>query len=173
MSKIVLIRSGERLPDEAMLVAVRAFLFGLFKGWSANDERAWMKLWKRMAALAAGEFAEIEVVIPRSGKFHRRHMKIEGDLFAAQEKFADFDIFRDWLKVGAGWVVWCAGPRGGVVPIPRSISYAQADQAQFEDFHRRVMVFLRGPHAALFLWRHLGERGAAEMMDSVLCEFNE
>ena len=170
--KITLVRGPEPMPPETILGHIRGFLFGLFDGWSDTDKRGWRKLWKRLMKLEAGEFAEIEFVMPRSSPYHRRHMKIEGDLFAAQEKFSDFEIFRDWLKVGAGWVVWCAGPRGGVVPIPRSISYAKADQAEFEEFHAKVIEFLRGPHAAPFLWKHLGE-SANGMMNEILEGFRE
>ena len=49
---------------------------------------------------------------------------------------------------------------------------AKADQAQFEDYHGKVIAFLRGQHAAPFLWRHLGN-DAHWMMDSILGGFNE
>ena len=173
MSRITLVRCDAPMPGEAILAPVRGFLFGLFDGWRQLDKSAWRKLWKRLTRLEPGEFAEIEFVIPRSSPYHRRHMAIESAVFEAQEKFSDFDIFRDWLKVGAGWVVWCAGPKGGVVPIPRSISYAKADQAEFEQYHQQVIAFLRGPHASKFLWKHLCDHDADEMMNSLLSEFGE
>lgn len=160
------------MPGESILGYIRSFLFGLFDGWTKTDKSAWRKLWKRLMALEAGEFAVIEFVIPRSSPYHRRHMAIESAVFDAQERFVDFEQFRYWLKVGAAWVIWAAGPKGGVVPIPRSISYAAADQAEFEQYHAQVIEFLRGPHAATYLWRHLGDR-AHDMMDAVLNEFNE
>ena len=172
MSKITLVRGAEEMPGEPVLAGVRRFLFGLFDGWSKNDKSGWRKLWKRLMDLEAGEFAVIEFVIPRSSPYHRRHMAIEAAVFDAQERFTDFEQFRVWLKVGAAWVDWCAGPKGGVVPIPRSISYAKADQAEFEQFHQQVIEFLRGPHAAPYLWKHLGEK-SHEMMDAILNEFNE
>jgi hypothetical protein len=94
-------------------------------------------------------------------------MKIEQDVFDAQEKFSDFEQFRYWLKVGAAWVTWAGGPRGGVVPIPKSISYAKADEEEFRQYHEQVMEFLRGEHAAPYLWKHLGKEGAYEMMDAI------
>ena len=172
MSRVTIIRTADVWPGEGILSSVRNFLFGVFKGWSQTDERGWRKIWKRLSALEPGEFAEIEFVIPRSAPFHRRHFAILSAVFDAQERFADFEMLRDWITVGAGWVEWCAGPKGGVVPIPRSISYAKADQAQFEDYHGKVIAFLRGQHAAPFLWRHLGN-DAHWMMDSILGGFNE
>lgn len=70
-----------------------------------------------LSSLEPGEFAIIEFVIPRSSPYHRRHMAIESAVFNAQERFDDFEQFRVWLKVGAGWVDWCAGPKGGAVPV--------------------------------------------------------
>jgi hypothetical protein len=99
-------------------------------------------------------------------------MAIEQQVFDAQERFQDFEMFRYWLKVGAGWVTWAAGPKGGVVPIPKSISYANADQEEFIRYHEAVIVFLRGEHAAPFLWRHL-KGGSHDMMESILEGFNE
>ena len=170
--KINIVRGGETLPPETVLTYIRNFLFGLFDGWSKTDKSAWRKLWKRLMDLEPGEFAVIEFVIPRSSPFHRRHMKIESDVFDAQERFTDFDMFRDWLKIGASWVVWVPGAKGGIVPLPRSISFAKADQAEFEQYHNQVMAFLRGEHAAPYLWRHLGE-GAHQMIETILDGFGE
>jgi hypothetical protein len=117
--------------------------------------------------------AAVEMVFPRSGPFHRRHMKIEQTLFDAQERFTDFQMLRDWLKIGAAWVVWVPGAKGGIVPLPKSISYAKADEEEFRQFHSQVIEFLRGEHAAPYLWKHLGKEKSYEMMDSILEGFGE
>lgn len=172
MSKVTIIRTAEGFPPESILEHVRRFLFGLFDGWQKDDRRGWRKIWKRMTALEPGEFATIEFVIPRSSAYHRRHFAILAAVFDSQERFEDFEVFRDWLTVGAGWVEWCAGAKGGVVPIPKSISYAAADQHEFEQYHGKVMAFLRGEHAAKFLWKHLGN-DAHWRMDTLLSSFDE
>ncbi len=173
MSQITIMRTDRAMPVvETILEGIRGFLFGFIDGFTREDQRAWRRLWKRINAMEAGELLVIDAVQPRSTPYHRRHMKIEQSVFDAQERFNSFEQFRVWLKVGAGWVDWCAGPKGGVVPIPRSISYAKADQEEFTRYHEAVIAFLRGPHAAKFLWRHLGD-GSAQMMESVLQEFDE
>lgn len=53
------------------------------------------------------------------------------------------------------------------MPIPKSISYAKADENEFRQYHDQVMTFLRSGHAARFLWKHLGDK-ADEMMAVVL-----
>lgn len=171
MTTITLARTNKDLPPEPALDHVRGFLFGVIDGAHKDDRRAWRRLWKRLMGLEPGEMAVFEAVFPRSGPYHRRHMAIEGAVFDAQERFEDFDQFRTWLKVGAGWVDWFLGPRGGVVPIPKSISYAKADQEEFTRYHEAVIAFLRGPHAAPFLWRHTPYPHA--MMDNILEGFQE
>lgn len=172
MSKIVLCRTNKAMPSDKALDGARDLLFGALDGFSREDKSAWRRFWKRLLRLQPGEMAQAEMVFPRSGPFHRRHMKIEQSVFDAQEKFADFEQFRYWLKVGAAWVTWAAGPKGGVVPIPKSISYAKADEEEFRQYHVKVIGFLRGPHAARYLWPHLGDK-ADDMMNSILEGFEE
>lgn len=152
---------------------VRDFLFGLFSGATDEDDKRWNRFWRMVTSKEAGELFNIETVFPRYTPFHKRHMKIEQDVFNAQERFTDFEMFRDWLKIGAGFVEWVPGAKGGIVPLPKSISYAKTDEQEFREFHENVMVFLRGEHAAPYLWRHLGAAGSHEMMDTILLEFGE
>ena len=152
---------------------LRQFLTGYIDGFNRDDKTAWRRFLKRLMGMAPGEMALIEARMPRSGPFHRRHMKIEQSVFDAQERFEDFEQFRYWLKVGAAWVTWAAGPKGGVVPIPKSISYAKADEEEFRRYHVKVVGFLRGEHAAKYLWPHLDAQAAADMMDSILRGFEE
>lgn len=172
MSKITITRSNLAMPA-AGLEAARAILFGVIDGFTQDDKRAWRRFWKRLVGLEPGEMAVAEMAFPRSGAFHRRHMKIEQTIFDGQERFEDFDQFRYWLKVGAGWVTWAAGPNGGVVPIPKSISYAKADEEEFRRYHDKVIAFLRGPHAAKYLWKHLSETERAAMVEALLEGFGE
>ena len=170
MSTINVIRTAQALPVN--LDAARELLFGSFDGFNRDDKKAWRSFWKRLIGMEPGEMAVIEARMPRSGKYHRRHMAIEQAVFDAQERFQSFEQFMIWLKVGAGFVDWCAGPKGGVVPIPKSISFSKADQEEFARFHEAVVTFLRGEHAAKYLWRHLGDK-AHEMMDTILEGFAE
>lgn len=172
MSKITICRTDFALPDEKALEGARALLFGALDGFSREDKSAWRRFWKWVTRMEPGEIALLEMAFPRSGPFHRRHMKIEQTVFDAQDRFGSFEMFRDWLKIGAGWVDWVPGAKGGIVPLPKSISYAKADDEEFRKYHEQVMAFLRGPHAAPYLWRHLGEE-ASEMMETILERFGE
>lgn len=172
MSEIVLVRQqGAQIP-EADAEAVRRVLFGTVDGLGEKGKKQWRRFWNTVMRMEPGETIEVITHKERSGPYHRRHFAIEQAVFDAQERFTDFDQYIYWIKVGAGWVTWAAGPKGGVVPIPKSISYAAAEQGEFAEFHEKVINFLRGEHAAAYLWPHLGAK-ADEMMDSILSGFSE
>lgn len=173
MTTFTIVRTSKPFPEDTVLDKIRDFLFGVIDGYRDPDKKSWRRFWRKIKTLEPGEFFVFEITFPRSSPFHRRHMKIESEVFNAQERFEDFEQFRYWVKVGAAWVIWAAGPKGGVVPIPKSISYAKADQDEFERFHVQVMEFLRGPHAADYLWPHLKGPKATEMMDQILTAFDE
>lgn len=173
MSKIFLVRTNIAHPGETLLKAVSHFLFRCYDGVKKEDKRGWRMLWRRLFGLEPGEWMVIEVILPRSTPFHRRHMGMERAVFKQQDRFDSFDMFRTWLLVGAGWVVWAAGAKGGVIPIAKSISYAKADEADFRVCHDMVVDFLRGDHAAHYLWPHLDHESAHAMMNGCLEGFNE
>lgn len=172
MSEFTLVRQGVELTD-AQRSVMREAMFGMVDGLAETDRKGWRRFWNGILRLAPGEIFSIETWTPRHAGFHKRHMVIETAVFKAQERVASFDQFRAWLKIGAGFVDWLAGPKGGVVPVPRSISYKKADEETMRAFHGDAMAFLRGPHAARFLWPHLKDGKADEMMDAVLAEFDE
>lgn len=172
MSDITLVKQDAADIPDCDKDAARRVLFGVVDGLGERGRKQWRRFFNSLMRLEPGEMIEIKTHKERSGPFHRRHFKIEQSVFEAQERFEHFDQYIYWIKVGAGWVTWAAGPSGGVVPIPRSISYAAAEQGVFMEFHERVVAFLRGPHAARYLWPHLKDK-ADEMMNSILNGFNE
>lgn len=168
MSELVLVKR-----DDIAVPAIALAPLTLVDGLTQRDTERWHRFLRRVDQAGAGELFDVETVLKRSGPFHRRHMALEADVFNCQERIQDFDSFRAWLKIGAGFVDWMAGPTGGVVPVPRSISYAKADEDVFSEFHAKAVTFLRGPHAAGYLWPHLKGPRADAMMDSILRGFDE
>ena len=170
MSRFTISRTRTAMPTD--LDGARELLFKALDGFGEDDKKAWRKLWKRIFGLKPGEMLEVQTVFPRSGPYHRRHMAIEQKLFDSQEKFDDFEAFRTWLKVGAGWVIWAPGENGDLIPVPKSISYSTAEQDEFEKYHAAVIRFLRGDHAARFLWPHLEDK-AVDQIEYILRGFGE
>lgn len=159
------------LTDQEKEIAKKAF-DTCIQGIDDKHQKSWRRFVRHLFALEDGEIAEVSTKFPRSGPFHRFHMVVEMAVFQAQEKFAHEEQFRNWLKVGSGHVDWVAGPKGGVIPLPKSISYAELEEQDMREFHQNMLAFLRGPHAAPYLWKHLGEK-SHEMMASVLAQFDE
>lgn len=173
MAEITLVRQSHATLTDAQREALHSALFGMVDGLSDQDKKSWRLLLRSWWRLEVGEITNIDTWIPRHGGFHRRHMKIETTVFKAQDRVASFTQFRLWLKVGAGFVDWMAGPTGGVVPIAKSISYKKCDEDKMRQFHDDAMAFLRTDHAVHYLWPHLSIPAAAEMMETILGGFGE
>ena len=135
--------------------------------------RAWRLFWRKVLNLKSASCFTGDRVT-RSGPFHRRHEDREM-VFDSQGAGLPVSTVpcRLKTKIGAGWVNWFPGAKGGIVPVPRSISYRKADEAQFREFHIKVIEFLRGGHAAHRLWPHLDAARGAEMVETILGGFGE
>jgi len=173
MSEIMLVRQPDTQLSEADRDAARRVFFGLVDGLGDRGRRQWRRLWNRLVKLEPGDMMEIRTHQQRIGWYHRKHMALEQALFESQERFEDFESFRTWLKVGASFVDWYPGPKGGVIPVPRSISYSKLEQGEMEQFHANAVNFLRTEHAGKTLWKHLPPEARALMIETVLESFGE
>jgi hypothetical protein len=153
MGKITLVRSELQSSDHAWEIAVGT-LQTVIDGLNQDDKRGWARLFNWLRKKEPGEICELTITFPRHGKHHRLVMAMLNAVFDSQERFDDFEQFRYWCAIGAGWVTWAAGPKGGVVPIPKSISFAKADEQEFSQYHAKVVEFLRGPYAGPSLFPH-------------------
>ena len=168
MSEICIVRTDEPPLSETDSAIVRRYLFGCVKGMGEDDARAWRKFWRNVRSLEVGEMLTLAVVFPRLSKNHRGYMKLESDLFAAQERVGDRELFRNWIKTGANWIVWLPGARGAVAPIPRSISFKAADESEFNEYVLGALDFIRSHRFAATLWPHLSEFDRHAMVDGIL-----
>lgn len=174
MPEIVIVRQEDMQVTEADKDATRRVIFGTVDGLGEINRKRWRRFWSTLMRMEPGETATIRTHKARSGPFHRRHMAMEQAVFEAQERFTDFERgFRDWLKVGAGHCVWFPGPRGGVFPVPKSISYAEMEEGEMRDFHESAVAFLRTEHAGKTLWPHLKPLQRTEMIETILRGFGE
>ncbi len=173
MPEIMLVRNDPVQLTEADKAVVRRVIFGVVDGLGERGRRQWRRLWNNILRLEPGEMLEITTLQPRIGWYHRKHMALEQAVFESQERFEDFESFRTWLKVGASFVDWYPGPKGGVIPVPRSISYAKLEQGAMEQFHNDTVEFLRSEHAGKTLWRHLDVPSRITMIETILEGFRE
>lgn len=169
MTEIVLVRQDRTAIAEADKEAARRVIFGAVDGLSEQHRKSWRRIWSWfMNRAEPGEMLEIHTRRERSGPFHRFHFALEQQVFQAQERIQSFEDFRLWLKVGAGHVTWMAGPKGGVVPVPRSVSYSQLEEDEMREFHEKAVDFLRGEHAGKYLWPHLTPAQRIDMIESLM-----
>ncbi len=165
---IVLVKqTDDRLADNEAAV-VRKFLFGHLTGATEKDTKAWYRFCRALNESGSGEYFSVRIERQRQNWRHSKHMGLISKIFKAQERIADFEQFRLWLKVGSGFVDWCAGPTGGVFPVPKSISFDKCSEDEFIAFHDAVVAFLRTGHAAKYLFpkapAHLAEAGIEEIL---------
>jgi hypothetical protein len=170
-SIVIAKRTDAELSEQQRLV-LREFLFDHIDGLTDADKKSWRRFWTWIMKAGSGEIFSIETWTSRNARFHRLHMKIESTVFKAQDRIKNFEQFRTWLKIGAGFVDWMAGPRGGVVPVPRSISYQKCDEEAMRQFHVDALTFLRSAHATHYLWPHLPADQAEEMIETLLERFD-
>ena len=168
MVDITLVRQHDVEISESDRLVIHRVLFGVLDGLGEVNRKKWRGFWKRAFALLPGEMMDLRTHQARLGWYHRKHMNFEQKLFESQERFDNFEQFRIWLKVGAGHVDWLPGPKGGVIPVPKSISYATMEQAQMEVFHAQVLEFVQQEHATRTLWKHLQPQQQREYIDTVI-----
>lgn len=168
---IVLIKQTDQQLEGPQADAVRQFLFGWFKGADESDEKAWRRFVRAMNEGAAGEYFQFKVERQRIGWAHRKQMALEGAILKTTERFTDREPFRLWLKIGAGFVTWAAGPKGGVFPVPKSINFNTCSEEEAAEYRDKVSQFLRTTHCHKYLWPALTEQAGAEAMESILEPF--
>lgn len=172
MADITLVRLDEEAIDPRDAAAARRVLFGQIDGLGEGERRKWRRFINGLFRLTPGEIIEIKTRKARSSPFHRRHMLIEQRVFEAQERFESFKTFRDWLKVGSGFVDWFPGAEQPIA-VPRSISFESIEDDEMREVHDDMVAFLRTAHAGAALWPHLSATQRIEMIETVLREFDE
>lgn len=173
MTDITLVKQNPVEIPETDKDAARRVLFGIVDGLGDRGRKQWRRFINGLMRLEPGEMVEIKTHKARSGPFHRRHMAIETALYEAQERFEQFEQFRNWLKVGAGFCDWIPGPKGAVIPVPRSIAFDKLEDGDMRQVHEDMVTFVRTEHAGKTLWRHLPAERRLELIEGILREFGE
>ena len=171
MTSIMLVKQVPSDIPEADKDAARRVLFGIVDGLGEQGKKQWRRFVNGLLRMEPGEMVQLYTHKARSGPFHRRHMAIEQAAFEAQEKFTSFEQFRNWMKVGAGFCDWIAGPKGAVIPVPKSIAFDKLEDDSMRQVHDDMIAFLRSEHAQKALWRHLSEQQRGEMVETILGGF--
>ncbi len=171
MSEVMLTKQIPLALTESESAVMRRVLFESVDGLDDRSKKGWRRFWNMIVKAEPGEVFSVQTWFPRVGPFHRLHMVMEQAVFQSQERIAEFEMFRTWTKIGAGFCDWIPGPKGAVIPVPKSIAYRNLDEEGMREYHEACMRFWRGERAQKVLWPHLDPHQRADMMETVLGGF--
>lgn len=144
---------------------------GRIVGFNDKDKQAYARFKRVLDKCEPGEIFTLDYWFPRHGKFHRLHFVMIKAIYEAQEQFFEIERLRDWLTIGAGHAIFVPHPNGKTMVMADSIAYKRLDDEAFKEHHEKVKDFLRSPRAVQFLWPHLSDYQASEMVESILVQF--
>lgn len=91
-----------------------------------------------------GDVLTVNVRIARNYENHKRFFDFINTTFSMQEHFEEPEAYRKWLIMKAGYFDTLVEPDGAVRLIPRSISFENMDEDEFEKlFSTAIDVFLK------------------------------
>jgi len=96
---------------------------------------------KVIRGLKLGEIVSVDVVRPRNGKFHNKFFALLNLIYQNQETYKSLDVMLSVCKLKTGHydVVTLEGKEWH---LPKSISFANMDDAEFKDFYDRVCQWI-------------------------------
>lgn len=92
------------------------------------------------AKVKAGK--EVRVTRARNAKHHRKFFAILDCAFQNQVKFTDEEMHRQVILMKAGHVHFAPGTDGQLHPLPKSISFENLGQGEFEKLYNTCLVIL-------------------------------
>ncbi|MCW5615871.1 MAG: DUF1367 family protein [Rhodocyclaceae bacterium] len=91
--------------------------------------------------MAPGQLVMVNFTFPRNVGHHRKFFAMLDIVLKNQEHFKSTDQLLDALKIAIGHTTTVKVKRG-TFEIPKSISFAKMDQAQFDNFYKRAVDFV-------------------------------
>ena len=89
--------------------------------------------------LRLGSHYKANITRARNPDHHRKGMRLVRDLFENQDRYESFEDMLTELKLLAGWYSHHVRLNGEVVYLPKSISFADMDQTEFEELYSRLL----------------------------------
>lgn len=170
MEIVLLKQTDNRLPDDEAAV-VRRFLFQAVDGCTEKDKKAWRAFWRSVGNAGSGEYFTITIKRQRSGPFHRLTFALLQAVFKGQERFEDFRIFRQYIKLGALFVDYLPNADGELRAVPKSQSFDDCSEEEVRQFFDDMKTFLRTTRAQRTLWPEASPRAAEQGIESILQQF--
>lgn len=173
--KLVLIKqTDERLqPGTPDANSMKKFLFEMIKGATDKDQRAWQRFIRAINEASRGEYFAIDLKRTRNSRFHKLVMAVVTAGFKAQEHFDDVEVYREWLKLGAGFAVFVPDEKTGELKaIPKSQSFDECSEEEVREFFMNMCAFMRSATYSATLWPHAPVETSMLGMENLLRRFD-
>lgn len=89
--------------------------------------------------IKAGEFYEFSYSKPRNYLFHKKFFALVELVYQNQEAYSNKDDLREDLTIDAGFYRVTTNLQGNEVKKAKSISFAQMDEIEFNEFYNRFI----------------------------------
>lgn len=168
-------RTSARIePDTPDADAMRRFLFEMIDGATDKDKRAWRRFIRAMNEAGAGEYFVIDLKRTRNSQFHKLCFAVITAVFKAQETFDDMDLFRDYVKLGAGFAVFIPDEKTGELKaIPKSQSFDESSEEEVREFFQSMCTFMRSATCCAALWPQTPIETSLKGMENILRQFDQ
>ena len=90
------------------------------------------------AKLRVGNQYKVDARKARNPDHHRKGFALINVIFENQERYTTLEDMLVELKLKTGWYTEHIRTDGELIYVPKSISFADMDQTQFEEFYDRV-----------------------------------
>lgn len=88
------------------------------------------------------EFYEIEIKNKRNILFHRKFFALLNLGFESQDICSNFELFREAILIENGFYFYAKNFKGQIIKVAKSISFANMDNAEFENVFNKVLDYL-------------------------------
>ena len=92
-----------------------------------------------MMKIPAGQDVTVDVIRTRNIGHHRKFFALVKQSFEMQEQFTTMKQWRAIITVAAGYCDIVAGSDNKMIAVPQSISFANMDQTEFDDFYKDII----------------------------------
>jgi len=94
----------------------------------------------QLLKLRVGSEYKARITKARNPKHHRKGFALLNMIFENQDKYATLEDLRTELKLLTGWYDHHVRLNGEVIYKPKSMSFADMDQTQFEEWYDRTLT---------------------------------
>lgn len=113
---------------------------GKLRGYGQENDKAYKKFRRWVKKLEPGEFFTLSWRRERNPAHHRKLMALVTYVAENSDVYDNKAKALDAVKLAAGHCDWIQDPKGGgLVPIPKSISFDNLDQDAFEEFYANAI----------------------------------